>query len=117
MSAPTAVAVLAAGRAEASATMITSITQEPGEYEARFPDIVKLDDGRLMAVWHRALRTPDPLAPFRSLSAVVTAKPGASRTPLTFFVPGGKVYYSVWKPGWNCFTDPTQLVAAGIGGM
>lgn len=130
--------------AAASVTMIGKIVQEPGEYEARFPDIVKLDDGRLMAVWHRATShsgsvgtiqvsfgsadgrtwsTPHvALANPDTMAGIDTRDPKLGKMKdgsviLTFFVPTGKVYYSVWKPGWNYFTDPTQLTASGIGAM
>jgi hypothetical protein len=120
--------------------MIDSIVQEPGEYEARFPDILKLDDGRLMAVWHRAAEhagtvgtiqlsfgsadgrtwtTPAPaLANPGTMAGLDTRDPKLGKMSdgavvLTFFVPGGRFYYSVWKPGWSRFTDPEQLIAPG----
>lgn len=146
--APLVAAVVAAGAvaqpAAAAASMVAAIVQEPGEYEARFPDIVKLNDGRLMAVWHRATSHTGSIGTIQvsygssngrtwSTPHAALANPGTmagidTRDPkldkmkdgsvvLTFFVPGGKVYYSVWKPGWNYFIDPTQLTAAGIGAM
>ncbi|MFD1147429.1 sialidase family protein [Saccharothrix hoggarensis] len=136
-----ALAGVGAPPASATVSMVADIVQEPGEYEARFPDIVKLDDGRLMAVWHRATahagavgtiqlsfggsngRTwsaPTPaLANPDTMAGVDTRDPKLGRmndgsVVLTFFVPGGRVYYSVWKPGWTRFTDPVQLTAPGI---
>lgn len=133
-----------AGPAAAAGSMVARIVQEPGDFEARFPDIVTLDDGRLMAVWHRATShtgsvgtiqvsygsadgttwsTPHAaLAHPDTMAGIDTRDPKLGKMKdgsvvLTFFVPGGKVYYSVWKPGWNYFTDPTQLTADGIGAM
>lgn len=129
--------------AAASVSMVASVVQEPGDYEARFPDVVKLDDGRLMAVWHRATEhsgtvgtiqlsfgssngrtwsTPTPaLANPDTMAGIDTRDPKLGKmndgaVVLTFFVPGGKVYYSVWKPGWLRFTDPEQLSTSGITG-
>ncbi|RKR86499.1 hypothetical protein BDK92_0729 [Micromonospora pisi] len=131
--------------AAASVSMVADVVQEPGDYEARFPDVVKLDDGRLMAVWHRATEhqntvgtiqlsfgssdgrtwsTPTPaLANPDTMAGIDTRDPKLGKmndgsVVLTFFVPGGRVYYSVWKPTWTRFTDPEQLTAPGItGGM
>ena len=129
------------GPAVAVPTMTVKITQEEGDYEARFPDIVKLNDGRLMAVWHRATSHAGSVGTIQlsfgggdgrtwSTPAPALANPGTmegidTRDPklgkmndgsvvLTFFVPGGKVYYSVWKPGWTRFTDPEQLIAPAV---
>ncbi|WP_212754492.1 sialidase family protein [Nakamurella aerolata] len=137
------VGVLGAAPAQAAVTFWGKIVQEPGDYEARFPDLLKLNDGRIMAVWHRAASHSGTVGTIQvsygsadgktwSTPHVALANPGTmagidTRDPklgkmndgsviLTFFVPGGKVYYSVWKPGWGYFTDPTELVAAGIGG-
>lgn len=135
----------AAEPASAAVSMVAKVVQEPGSYEARFPDVVKLNDGRLMAVWHRATEhsttvgtiqlsfgssngrtwsTPTPaLANPDTMAGIDTRDPKLGKmndgaVVLTFFVPGGKVYYSVWKPGWMRFTDPEQLTAPGItGGM
>ncbi|MGM1060439.1 sialidase family protein [Saccharothrix sp. Mg75] len=140
-----AVVVVAAGTAappaRATVDMVASITQEEGEYEARFPDVVKLDDGRLMAVWHRATAHAGAVGTIQlsfgsangrtwSAPAPALADPGTmagldTRDPklgrmndgsvvLTFFVPGGRVFYSVWKPGWTRFTDPVQLTSPDI---
>ncbi|MDR6592231.1 sialidase family protein [Saccharothrix longispora] len=136
----TAVGVGAAP-ALATVSMVASITQEEGEYEARFPDVVKLDDGRLMAVWHRATAHAGAVGTIQlsfggpdgrtwSTPAPALADPGTmagldTRDPklgkmndgsvvLTFFVPGGRVFYSVWKPGWTRFTDPVQLTSPDI---
>ncbi|WP_210407940.1 sialidase family protein [Allokutzneria sp. NRRL B-24872] len=127
--------------ATAAVSMVAKIVQEPGEFEARFPDVVKLNDGRLMAVWHRAAEHAGTVGTIRlsfgsangrtwSAAAPALANPGSmngidTRDPklgkmqdgsvvMTFFVPGGKVYYSVWKPGWTRFTDPVQLTAPGL---
>jgi hypothetical protein len=127
--------------AAATVSIVTKIVQEPGDYEARFPDVVKLNDGRLMAVWHRATAhagtvgtiqlsfgssngrtwsTPTPaLANPGTMAGIDTRDPKLGKmndgaVVLTFFVPGGRVYYSVWKPGWTRFTDPEQLTAPGI---
>ena len=132
---------LAARPAEATVDMIAPIAQEPGEYEARFPDILKLRDGRLMAVWHRATahagvvgtiqlsygsadgRTWTPAVPALAnpdtMAGLDTRDPklgmmNDGSVVLTFFVPGGKVYYSVWKPGWTRFTDPEQLLSPDL---
>jgi hypothetical protein len=40
--------------AHADVADIGTVVREPQPYEARFPDILQLADGRLMAVWHRA---------------------------------------------------------------
>jgi hypothetical protein len=133
----------AAQPAAAAVSMVAKVVQEPGDYEARFPDVVKLNDGRLMAVWHKATAhsnvvgtiqlsfgssngrtwsTPTPaLANPSTMSGIDTRDPKLGKmndgaVVLTFFVPGGKVYYSVWKPGWTRFTDPEQLTAPGISG-
>lgn len=130
--------------AAAAGTMVAKIVQEPGIYKARFPDIVTLNDGRLMAVWHRAEKHSGTVGTIQvsygssdgrtwSTPHVALATPGVTagvdtRDPklgkmrdgsvvLTFFTPGGSVYYSVWKPGWNYFTAPTKLTASGIGAM
>ncbi|SDN02534.1 sialidase/neuraminidase family protein [Allokutzneria albata] len=127
--------------AAASVSVVAKIVQEPGEFEARFPDVIKLDDGRLMAVWHRAAEhqgevgtirlsfgsangrtwgAPTPaLAAPGSMNGIDTRDPKLGKmrdgsVVMTFFVPGGKVCYSVWKPGWTRFTDPLQLAAPGI---
>lgn len=129
--------------AAVGSSMVAEIVQEPGDFEARFPDVTTLDDGRLMAVWYRATvhagsvgtiqvsygssdgrtwSTPHvALAHPNTMAGIDTRDPKLGKMKdgsvvLTFFVPGGKVFYSVWKPGWNYFTDPTQLVASGIGG-
>ncbi|MEV6965130.1 sialidase family protein [Hamadaea sp. NPDC051192] len=129
--------------AAAAVSMVASVVQEPGDYEARFPDVLKLNDGRLMAVWHRATAhsdavgtiqlsfgssngrtwsTPTPaLADPSTMAGIDTRDPKLGKmndgaVVLTFFVPGGKLYYSVWKPGWTRFTDPEQLVAPGVTG-
>ncbi|MFB9905754.1 hypothetical protein [Allokutzneria oryzae] len=134
---------LAAQPAAAAVSMVTKIVQEPGDYEARFPDVVKLRDGRLMAVWHRATahagtvgtiqlsfgsangrswsEAGPALADPKTMAGIDTRDPklGVMKDGsvlMTFFVPGGKVYYSVWKPGWTKFTDPVQLPAPGITG-
>jgi hypothetical protein len=128
--------------AQGSIAIIGTVTREEAPYEARFPDIVKLDDGRLMAVWHRATEhagTASSPAPGSvqlsywdgtawSTPAAALANPGPwagvdMRDPklgkmndgqviLTFFS-SGKVYYSYWRPGWTRFTDPQQLTVAG----
>ncbi|MDG4825644.1 exo-alpha-sialidase [Asanoa sp. WMMD1127] len=127
----------------AAVTQLMKLYQEPGDYEARFPDILKLADGRLMAVWHKAKsHQGDPgtvqlsygTANGTSWSAPVPALAHPSlmagkdmRDPklgkmndgavvMTFFVPGDGVYSSVWKPGWTRFDDPEKLVVAGIPG-
>ncbi|MEU7873034.1 exo-alpha-sialidase [Dactylosporangium sp. NPDC049140] len=130
----------------AAVTQFMKLWQEPGDYEARFPDIVKLDDGRLMAVWYRATGHTGPNGtvqvafgtasgstwtwtnpPHPALANPATMANKDMRDPklgkmkdgavvLTFFVPGDGVYYSVWKPGWNYFTDPAKLTVPGIGG-
>lgn len=126
---------VAAQPADAAVSIVASIVQEPGEYEARFPDIVPIDSG-LMAVWYRAtahsgtagtiqLSFGDSAGRSWSAAGPALANPATmagidTRDPklgkmkdgsvvMTFFVPGGKVYYSVWKPGWTKFTDPVQL--------
>ncbi|GAA3291499.1 hypothetical protein GCM10020218_064370 [Dactylosporangium vinaceum] len=141
------VAVVALGAPPAMAvSQFQKLYQEPDAYEARFPDILKLDDGRLMAVWHRATEHVSPTS-FGTVQVSFGTRSGATwswvthqalahpatmadrdmRDPkigkmhdgsvvLTFFVPGDGVYYSVWKPGWNNFTDPVKLVVPGIGG-
>src|SRR5688500_15904675 len=43
-----------AAPAGAAVTRSGKIVQEPSPYEARFPDLLKLNDGRIMAVWYRA---------------------------------------------------------------
>ncbi|MER7278643.1 exo-alpha-sialidase [Dactylosporangium sp. NPDC000244] len=143
----TAAAVLA-GLSASPATAVSQymkLFQEPGDYEARFPDIVKLDDGRLMAVWYRATGHTGPegtvqlsfgtqsgsawtwVTPYPALANPSTMLHKDMRDPklgkmrdgavvLTFFVPSDGVYYSVWKPGWNNFTDPVKLVVPGIPG-
>lgn len=132
-----------AAPAAASVTRITQIVQEPDAYEARFPDIVKLDDGRLMAVWYRATEHAGTIGTVQlsfgsgdgrtwGAAAPALANPGTmagldTRDPklgkmndgsvvLTFFVPGGKLYYSVWKPGWTRFTDPELLTSPDLPG-
>jgi len=134
---------VAAQPAAASVSLVVNVVQEPGDYEARFPDVVQLDDGRLMAVWHRATAHQNAVGVIQlsfgssdgrtwSTPAAALARPSTmagvdTRDPklgkmndgsvvLTFFTPGGKVYYSVWKPGWTRFTDPVQLTAPGING-
>jgi hypothetical protein len=121
--------------------MVAKVAQEPGDYEARFPDVVKLNDGRLMAVWHRATGHAGVVGTIQlsfgsgdgrtwSAPAAALANPSTmagvdTRDPklgkmndgsvvLTFFVPSGNVYYSVWKPGWTRFTDPERLTAPEI---
>jgi hypothetical protein len=133
----------AAQPAAADVSMVAQIVQEPGDYEARFPDVVKLNDGRLMSVWHRATAhsgtvgtiqlsfgssngrtwsTPTPaLADPGTMAGIDTRDPKLGKMKdgsvvLTFFVPGGMVYYSVWKPGWTRFTDPVRLTAPEIAG-
>lgn len=133
--APVAMFAVAAQPAAAAVSMVASIVQELGEYEARFPDIVPIDSG-LMAVWYRAtahsgtagtiqLSFGDSTGRSWSAAGPALANPATmagidTRDPklgkmkdgsvvMTIFVPGGKVYYSVWKPGWTKFTDPVQL--------
>ncbi|WP_433222249.1 sialidase family protein [Dactylosporangium sp. CS-047395] len=120
----------------AAVSQLQKLYQEPGSFEARFPDIVKLDDGRLMAVWYRATGHTGPDgtvqlsfgaqsgtawdAPHPALAHPATMAGKDMRDPklgkmhdgsvvLTFFVPSDGVYYSVWKPGWTTFTDPVKL--------
>ncbi|MCK2242648.1 MULTISPECIES: hypothetical protein [unclassified Crossiella] len=140
--APLVLTGLLAPPAAADVSTVAKIIQEPGEYEARFPDVLKLRDGRLMAVWHRATahagsvgtiqlsfgsadgrkwsENPTPaLANPGTMAGIDTRDPKLGMMPdgsvlMTFFVPGGKVYYSVWKPGWTRFTDPVRLTAPGI---
>lgn len=143
--AATSLGALAAGgftlTAKAAATFYAKIVQEPGDYEARFPDILKLNDGRLMAVWHRATShagsigtiqlsfgstdgrtwsTPTPaLANPDTMSGIDTRDPKIGKmndgsVVMTFFTPAGKVYQSAWKPGWTRFTDPVEVVTSGI---
>ncbi|MEV4535050.1 exo-alpha-sialidase [Asanoa sp. NPDC049518] len=125
----------------AAVTQLMKLYQEPGDYEARFPDILKLDDGRLMAVWHRAKShagdpgtvqlsygtgtswtTPVPALAHPSLMSgkdVRDPKLGKmtdGAIVMTFFVPGDGVYSSVWKPGWTRFDDPEKLTVPGIPG-
>ncbi|WP_433063657.1 sialidase family protein [Dactylosporangium sp. CS-033363] len=131
-----AVAVGLLASPAAAVSQLHKLYQEPGDFEARFPDIVKLDDGRLMAVWYRATGHTGPDgtvqlsfgaqsgtdwdAPHPALAHPATMANKDMRDPklgkmqdgsvvLTFFVPGDGVYYSVWKPGWTTFTDPVKL--------
>ena len=133
--------VLVAGVRPASAApeFAAVITQEEDEFEARFPDILRLDDGRYMAVWYRATEHAGTIGTVElsftrpdgswEEGAPALARPSAfagrdMRDPklgkladgtvvLTFFTPGDDVdpgvYYAVWKPGWNRFTDPLKF--------
>lgn len=143
--AATSLGALAAGgltlTARAAAIFYGKIVQEPGEYEARFPDILKLNDGRLMAVWHRATSHSGSVGTIQlsfgsadgktwTTPTTALANPGTmagidTRDPkigkmndgsvvMTFFIPGGKVYQSAWKPGWTRFTDPVEIVTSGV---
>jgi hypothetical protein len=129
----------------AAVSQFMKLYQEPGDYEARFPDILKLNDGRLMAVWHRAKShqgdpgtvqlsygtqsgstwswsDPVPALGHPSLMAgkdmrdPKLGKMNDGAVVMTFFVPGEGVYSSVWKPAWTRFDDPEKLVVSGIPG-
>jgi hypothetical protein len=142
-----ALVTLGAGTpAGAAVVRIGKVVQEPtgsGD-EARFPDVVKLDDGRLMVVWYRAAEHAGTIgtikvsfgtstngtwtwtAEHNALANQGTVMAGKdTRDPklgkmndgsvlLSFFVPGGGVWYSVWKPGWTTFADPNKLVVPGF---
>ena len=128
--------------AAAAVTFWASVVQEGGDYEARFPSLKSLADGRLMAVWYAAKEHDGTVGvmrmsfgtsdgktwttPHNALASAGVTAGVDTRDPklglmndgsviLTFFTPAGKVYYSVWKPGWNYFTAPTEFVASGIG--
>lgn len=134
------VAGLTGRPAEASVTFFSKIVNEPSPYEARFPDILRLNDGRIMAVWHKAAehaRTTGVIrmsfgdssgktwsAPHNALSSAGIVAGQDTRDPkiglmkdgsvvLTFFTAGGGIYYAVWKPGWNYFTAPKKLRSTG----
>ncbi len=115
------------------------VVQEPGEYEARFPDLLRLNDGRIMAVWHKATEHAGTVGviriafstsadgtswstPHNALAAAGATAGIDTRDPklglmkdgsviMTFFTSTGAVYYSVWKPGWNYFTEPKRLLS------
>ncbi|WP_285472490.1 exo-alpha-sialidase [Actinoplanes sp. NBRC 101535] len=138
VSAAVLVVAVAPRPAQAAVDIIHKITQEEDPFEARFPDVVKLADGRLMAVWHRSTEHAGvestiqlsfwsdgngwsaPANAFADPSVVDgwdTRDPKLGRmndgsVVLTFFT-AGKVYYSVWKPGWTRFTAPEQLTYPG----
>ena len=125
---------LAAAPARADVSMI-KLVQEEGGFEARFPDILRLDDGRMMVVYHKALdHQTNP-----GTIQLMISKPGGgwdgpdlafadpawlagkdTRDPklgrmtdgsvvMSFFVKGDGVWYAVWKPGWTRFTEPERL--------
>lgn len=125
---------LAVAPAEAVSRTVLIQEQDPA-FEARFPDILKLDDGRLMVVYHRAVQHQDAPGmvmlmvrqldgrwdpPVPALATTVGWRDRDMRDPklgkmhdgsvvLTFFVPGDGVHYAVWKPGWTRFTAPEKL--------
>jgi hypothetical protein len=125
-------------------TRIGKVVQEPSPFEARFPDLVKLDDGRIMAVWYRAAEHEgtigkvqvafdnrdngrtwperhDALADMAPMSGRDMRDPKLGKMHdgsvlLTWFVPGDGVYHSVWRPGWSYFAPPHKLSVPGISG-
>lgn len=133
-----------AAPAHAAVTRIGKVVQEPSPYEARFPDLLKLDDGRIMAVWHRAAEHEGAVGKVRlafdnrdngrtwpeihdALSDMGPMNGRDMRDPklgkmhdgsvlLTWFVPGDGVYHSVWRPGWSYFAAPQRLSVPGIAG-
>lgn len=137
--------------AAAAVTRVAKVVQEgvgdgaDPDDEARFPDLLKLADGRLMAVWHQADehqgtvgviqiafdnhdngRTwPERHNALANQQATMGGKD--TRDPklaqmsdgsvlLTFFVAGAGVYFSIWHPGWHNFNDPKKLVVPGLPG-
>ncbi|MCO1577592.1 glycoside hydrolase [Crossiella sp. SN42] len=134
--APVLLTGLLAQPATAAAGIVGDIVREPGAYEARFPDLLKLRDNRLLAVWHRATAHEEVLGTIRmsigtangrswsepvsalwpgTLGTVDTRDPKLALMPdgrvmLTFFVAGrGQVYYSMWTPGEAHFSPPKLI--------
>lgn len=133
-----------AAPADAAVTRIGKIYQEPSPYEARFPDLLKLNDGRIMAVWHRAAEHQgtvgkvqvafdnrdngrswpvrhDALADMAPMSGKDMRDPKLGkmhdgRVLLSWFVPGDGVYTAVWRPGDSYFGAPQKLVVPGLPG-
>jgi hypothetical protein len=134
--------------AQAAVTNVGKIVQEPTSsgMEARFPDIVKLNDGRLMAVWYKATEHQGTNGTIQvsygtnvngtyqwTAEHSALAHPGLmngkdTRDPklglmndgtvlLQYFIPGGGIWYAMWKPGWNYFDDPKQIVIPGLGAL
>lgn len=131
-----------AAPADAAVSRIGKVVQEPSPYEARFPDLLKLDDGRIMAVWHRAAEHEgavgkvrvafdnrdngrtwpeihDALADMGPMNGRDMRDPKLGKMHdgsvlLTWFVPGDGVYHSVWRPGWSYFAAPHRLSVPGV---
>jgi hypothetical protein len=131
-----------AAPADAAVTRIGKVVQEPSPFEARFPDLLKLDDGRIMAVWHRAAEHQnavgkvqvafdnrdngrswperhDALADMTPMAGKDMRDPKLGKMHdgsvlLTWFVPNDGVYHSVWRPGWSYFAAPQKLTVPGI---
>jgi hypothetical protein len=138
---------VAAGATPAAAAVVNigKIVQEPpgsGD-EARFPDLMKLNDGRIMAVWYKAAEhagtigtiqesfgtyrngawtwTPehDALTHQNLMDGKDTRDPKLGKMNdgsllLQWFVPNDGVWYSVWRPGWTTFADPNKLTVPGF---
>jgi len=131
--------------ADAAVTTVGKVVQEPtgSGMQARFPDILKLNDGRLMTVWYKASAhqgtngviqvsfgtksgsTYTWTAEHTALAHQSLMNGKDTRDPkiglmndgtvlLQYFVPGEGIWYSMWKEGWNYFNDPYQLKIPGI---
>lgn len=123
------------------------IVQEPDPDEARIPDILRHPNGTIIAVWHKGPGHFDPgvirvaystnattwSTPHNALYSSAPVAGRDTRDPklsllndgtviLTFFTKPGnnqgyQVWYSVWRPGWEYFTEPKLFSAAGPAGM
>jgi hypothetical protein len=137
------------GAAPAGADVVNlgKIVQEPpgSNAEARFPDLLKLGDGRIMAVWHkgtehagvvgqvqisygtyrRGTLTWTPEQPALTHPELMDGKD--MRDPklgqmndgsvlMQWFVPSDGVYYARWRPGAATFDDPHKLNLTGFAG-